>query len=184
MTLDSPRRVLIRLESPVSTADSWASRVAVSVSLATEEASIPDAYRLYLPQTWANDVERRKEAGVPKKIRFQTKPEIALGKIRSLVNEDVPRGVVLADAAYGDDSGFRERLVSLGLPYAVGIKSSTTLWPPGIMPLPPRPKSKIGRPSQLLQRDKQHQPLSSKDLALCLSTTDLRKVSGVKEHAA
>ena len=152
-------------------------RVAVSVSLATEEASIPAAYRLYLPETWANDGERRKQVGVPKEIRFQTKPEIALGQIRSLVNEDVPRGVVLADAAYGDDSGFREGLVSLGLSYAVGIKSSTTLWPPGIMPLPPRPKGKIGRPPRLQRRDEQHQPLSAKDLALCLSSTDLRKVS-------
>jgi SRSO17 transposase len=60
-------------------------RVAVSVSLATEEASIPAAYRLYLPEIWANDPERRKQAGVPKEIRFQTKPEIALGQIRSLV---------------------------------------------------------------------------------------------------
>ena len=66
-------------------------RVAVSVSLATEEASIPAAYRLYLPEVWANDKERRKEAGVPKEISFQTKPDIALGQIRSLVNEDVPR---------------------------------------------------------------------------------------------
>lgn len=152
-------------------------RVAVSVSLATEEASIPATYRLYLPEVWANDKERRKEAGVPKEIRFQTKPDIALGQICSLVNEDVPRGVVLADAAYGDDSGFREGLVSLGLCYAVGIKSSTTLWPPGIMPLPPLRKGKMGRPPRLLRRDDQHQPLSAKDLAFCLSTTDLRKVS-------
>ena len=133
-------------------------RVAVSVSLATEEASIPAAYRLYLPELWANDKERRKQAGVPKEISFQTKPEIALAQIRSLVNEDVPRGVVLADAAYGNNSGFREGLVSLGLSYAVGIQSSTTLWPPGIAPLPPRPRS-------------------AKNLTLCLSTADLRKVS-------
>ena len=117
-------------------------RVAVSVSLATEEASISLAYRLYLPKVWANDKERRKEAGVPKEISFQTKQDIALGQIRSLVNEDAPRGVVLADAAYGDDSGFREGLVSLGLCYAVGIKSSTALWPPGTMPLPPLPREK------------------------------------------
>ena len=74
-------------------------RVAVSVSLATEQASIPATYQLYLPEVWANDPERRKQAGVPREIRFQTKPEIALGHIRSLVHEDVPRGVVLADAA-------------------------------------------------------------------------------------
>ena len=128
-------------------------RVAVSVSLATEEASILAAYRLYLPETWVNDKERRKQAGVPQEISFQTKPDIALAQIRSLVNEDVPRGVVLADAAYGDDSEFREGLVSLDLSYAVGIKSTTTLWPPGIVPLPPRPKGKMGRPPRLLRRD-------------------------------
>jgi SRSO17 transposase len=152
-------------------------RVAVSVSLATEEASILAAYRLYLPETWVNDKERRKQAGVPQEISFQTKPDIALAQIRSLVNEDVPRGVVLADAAYGDDSEFREGLVSLDLSYAVGIKSTTTLWPPGIVPLPPRPKGKMGRPPRLLRRDKQHQPLTAKELALCLSAADLRIVS-------
>jgi SRSO17 transposase len=152
-------------------------RVAVSVSLATEEASIPAAYRLYLPETWANDAERRKQAGVPEEIRFQTKPEIALGQIRSLVNEEVPRAVVLADAGYGNDNGFREGLVSMGLSYAVGIQSSTTLWPPGIVPLSPLPKGKMGRPPRLLQRDEQHQPLTAKELALCLSATDLHKMS-------
>ena len=44
---------------------------------------------------------------MPHEIKFQTKPEIALGQIRSLVNKGMPRGVVLADAAYGKDSGFR-----------------------------------------------------------------------------
>ena len=152
-------------------------RVAVSVSLATAEASIPAAYQLYLPEAWANDKQRRKRAGVPQDIGFQTKPEIALAQIRSLVNEDVPRGVVLADAAYGDDSGFRDGLISLELYYAVGIKSTTTLWPPGIEPLPPQPKGKMGRPPRLLRRDKQHKPLTAKELALCLSATDLRRVS-------
>ena len=151
--------------------------MAVSVSLATEAASIPVAYRLYLPETWAHDEQRRKQAGVPKEIRFETKPEIALGQIRSLVNEDVPRGVVLADAAYGNDHGFRDGLVSLELLYAVGIQSSTTLWPPGIEPLPPLPKGKMGRPPGRLRRDEQQQPLTAKELALCLSATDLRKVS-------
>jgi len=152
-------------------------RVAVSVSLATEEASIPVAYRLYLPEAWANDEQRRKQAGVPKEIVFETKPEIALGQIRSLASQDVPRGVVLADAAYGNDSGFRDGLASLELLYAVGIQSSTTLWPPGTEPLPPRPKGKTGRPPGLLRRDERHQPLSAKDLALCLGAADLRKVS-------
>jgi SRSO17 transposase len=152
-------------------------RVAVSVSLATEQASIPAAYQLYLPEIWANDAKRRTQAGVPQEIRFQTRPDIALGQLRSLVNEDVPRGVVLADAAYGNDNGFREGLEALGLCYAVGIQSSTSLWAPGTVPLPPLAKGKMGRPPRRLRREEEHQPLGAKELALGLSAADLRKVS-------
>jgi len=56
-------------------------QVAVTPSLATWEASLPMAYRLYLPREWAEDRARRRRAGVPEEIRFQTKPEIALPQI-------------------------------------------------------------------------------------------------------
>ena len=119
-------------------------RIAVSVSLATAQTSLPAIYQLYLPEIWANDAERRRKAGVPEEVRFQTKPEIALTQIRSLVNEDVPRGVVLADAAYGNDNGFRQGLEALGFEYVVGVQSSTSVWPPGIAPLRPRPEAGWG----------------------------------------
>jgi SRSO17 transposase len=79
-------------------------------------------YRLYLPEVWANDPERGKKSGVPENIRLRTKPEIALGQIRSLLDEDVAPGVVLADAAYGNDHGFRAELERLEFQYAVGIQ--------------------------------------------------------------
>jgi SRSO17 transposase len=151
-------------------------RIAVSVSVATEQASLPVAYRLYLPEIWAQDPARRTKTGVPEEVRFQTKPEIALEQIRWLVEEDVPRAPVLADAAYGNDTGFREGLEGLGLSYAVGIQSSTSVWPPGVAPLPPRVRSTTGRPPKRLRRDERHQPLSVKELALCLSPSDLRRV--------
>lgn len=73
----------------------------------------------HLPAISAGGVVQRaqgcKKSGVPEEIRFQTKPEMALGQIPSLVKEDVPRGVVLADAAYGNDNGFREGLEALGI---------------------------------------------------------------------
>src|SRR6266446_2407547 len=152
-------------------------RVAVSLSLATEQASLPVAYQLYLPEIWAQDRARRNKAGVPKEIRFQTKPEMALAQIRSLLDEDVPRAPVLADAAYGNDNGFRDGLQQLGLEYAVGIQSSTSVWPPGFVPLPSKVRGVMGRPPKLLRRDERHQPLSVKELALCLSASDLRRVS-------
>src|SRR5438445_1302311 len=79
-------------------------RVAVSLSVSTNTASLPIAFRLYLPEVWANDAERRKQAGVPDQIRFQTKPQIALEQIRQAVKDEVTRGPVLADAGYGFDS--------------------------------------------------------------------------------
>jgi SRSO17 transposase len=152
-------------------------QVAVSISLATEQASLPAKYQLYLPENWASDAQLRKKAGVPKEIGFQTKPEIALGQIRSLVDESVLRGVVLADAAYGNDSDFRAGLEKLQLEYVVGIQTSTTVWPPGMTPLPPAPRKTMGRPPSLLRRDRHHQPLSVKELALCLGPGDLRRVT-------
>jgi SRSO17 transposase len=152
-------------------------RIAVSVSLATEQASLPVAYRLYLPEIWAQDQARRTQAGVPKEVRFQTKPDIALDQICALLQEDVPRAPVLADAAYGNDTGFRQGLEERGLSYAVGIQSSTSVWPPEVEPLPPKRRQATGRPPKLLRRDEQHQPLSVKELALCLSPSDLRRVS-------
>jgi len=56
-------------------------RVAVSLSVTTEKASMPIAFRLYLPEAWANDKQRREKAGVPEEIEFQTKPQIALAEI-------------------------------------------------------------------------------------------------------
>lgn len=152
-------------------------RVAVSLSLATEQASLPVAYQLYLPELWAQDSARRNKTGVPQEIRFQTKPQIALEQIRLQVEASVQRAPVLADAAYGNDNGFRDGLQQLGLEYAVGVPSSTSVWPPGVRPLPSKARGVMGRPPKLLRRDENHQPLSVKELALCLSPSDLRRVS-------
>src|ERR671911_1687762 len=82
-------------------------QVAVSLSLANHVASLPVAYRLYLPEAWAGDAERRIKAGVPPDTSFQTKPRIALDQIRAACAAGLPRGIVLTDAAYGNDTDFR-----------------------------------------------------------------------------
>src|ERR1700741_3225496 len=108
-------------------------QVAVSLSVANHHASLPVAYRLYLPKDWADDPVRRTVAGIPDDIRFQTKPEIALQQMRQALAAGVPPGVVLADPAYGNDSNFRAGITELGLPYALGILPGTTVWRPGEM---------------------------------------------------
>src|ERR1700722_2058418 len=146
-------------------------RVAVSLSVATWSSSLPVAWRLYLPESWAQDGNRRRRAGVPKEIEFRTKPQLALEQIRQAVKEEVPRGVVVADAGYGMDSQFRAGVTELGLPYVVGVQSSTTVWEPGKQPLPAKPWKGRGRPPRLLRRDPEHQPVSTKQLAIALPSS-------------
>ena len=160
-------------------------RVAVSLSVATERASMPVAFRLYLPASWVEDRKRRKKTGVPKSIQFQTKPEIALEQIRRAQQQGLPQGVVLADAGYGTDTKFRTELTKLNITYVVGIQSTTAVWKPGEEPQPAQVrKGNAGRPRKLLQRHAKCQPVSVKDLAFSLATEVWKKVSwrqGVKQ---
>jgi len=121
-------------------------QVAVSVSLATVSASVPIAWRLYLPEVWAEDEERRAKAGVPEEILFATKPEIALAQLQQAQRDAVPEGIVLADAGYGTNTSWREGLVAAGLRYVVGVISSVKVWPQGQEPQLVATGSGKGRP--------------------------------------
>ena len=75
-------------------------QVAVALSVANEQASLPIAYRLYLPEAWAGDLlGRRAKAGIPGEIALGTKPQIALEQIRDALKQGVPPGGVLAEDA-------------------------------------------------------------------------------------
>jgi SRSO17 transposase len=145
-------------------------QVAVTLSLANHDASLPVAYRLYLPEDWAKDQARRRKANVPETTAFQTKPEIALEQIKAARAAGLPEGVVLMDAGYGNDTKLRREITTLGMSYVAGIGSNTSAWPPGTGPLPAPSGKGIGRPPKLLRRDEQHQPISVKALALGLPT--------------
>lgn len=152
-------------------------QVAVSLSVATAEASLPVTWRLYLPESWAGDSERRRKAGVPHEIRFATKQKIALEQIRHALEAGIAEGVVLADAAYGNDSGFRAELEDLGLQYVVGVQASMTVWRPGEGPLPAEPYKGMGRPPKLLRRNAERQPVALERLARELPPKAFREVS-------
>ena len=152
-------------------------QIAVSLSVANDHASLPVAWRLYLPEGWANDPARRDKAGVPEDVVFRTKPEIALDQIRTALSAGVPSGVVLADAGYGVDTAFRTGLTAIGLSYIVGIQSSTSLWSAGMGPLPPKAWSGRGRPPSLVRRDPEHKPVSARQLAQTLPESMWRSVT-------
>jgi SRSO17 transposase len=153
-------------------------QVAVSLSVANDFGSIPVAYRLYLPKTWTEDDARRTRAKIPVEIAFATKAQIALSQIKAAHDSGIPLGVVVADAAYGNDTSFRDGVEHLGMQYCVSVQKSTTVWANGKMPLAPvRKAAKHGRPMTRLQRTKDHRPQNVEDVALSLSPSDFHEIS-------
>jgi SRSO17 transposase len=151
-------------------------QVAVTLSLATAEGSLPLAYRLYLPHEWTLDRKRCERAGVPKQVAFATKGQLAWEQIEAALGAGIARGTVLMDAGYGDEAALRDRLSARGLTYAVGIKSATTVWWAEHQPAP-AVKQTRGRPRSRVRRDERHQPISVCDLAWALPAANYRTIT-------
>jgi len=96
--------------------------------VATRTEHLPIDFELYLPRSWTEDAARRQEARIPDEVQFKTKPELALQMIDHAIEDEVPRGVVLADEAYGNSSDFRAEVTKRELEYAVAINSNTGVW--------------------------------------------------------
>jgi SRSO17 transposase len=151
-------------------------QVAVSLSFATAEGSLPLAYRLYLPADWADDEARRKRAGVPESVAFATKHEIAWRQIEAALAAGIARGTVLMDAGY-ENAILRDRLTEHQLQYAAGIHPQTMLWWGAHQPGPMPPKPKRGPQRKRAVRDAAHQPISALQIARALPTTSYCTVS-------
>ena len=95
-------------------------QIATSLVVATRTEQLPIDFALYLPAAWLTD-DRREEARIPWTLKFATKPELALQLIRRAVEDGIPRGLVLADQAYGTSEDFRDGVRALGLHYAVAV---------------------------------------------------------------
>jgi SRSO17 transposase len=150
-------------------------QVAVSLSLANHAASLPIAWRLYLPLEWTADAARCAAAGIPETVGFLSKPEIALEQIRAACVADLPRGVVLMDAGYGTNTWLREEIGALGLAYIAGIPPQSSVWAPGTAP--PLPWSGRGRRPKLMRRDAEDRPVSVKALARNLPAASWQTIS-------
>jgi SRSO17 transposase len=87
---------------------------------------------LYLPRDWADDAERRQEAGVPETVAFRTKPALALEMLERAFEADVPARWVVGDAVYGSDGKLRRALEAWEQGYALAVKSTEkpTTFPP------------------------------------------------------
>ena len=83
---------------------------------------------LYLPQGWAGDWERRREAGVPAEVVFRIKGQLAQVMIARAVAAGVPFGWVAGDTVYGNDRRLRRWLEEQGLPHVLAVKNNEARW--------------------------------------------------------
>ncbi|WP_169531072.1 transposase [Azotobacter chroococcum] len=90
----------------------------------------------------------------------------------------------VANAGYGNDTGFRDGLTERGLTYAVGVQGTTTVWPESEASLPSKPWKGVGRKPSLLRRDAEHRPISVKALELGLPSQCLpyRHLAAGQQH--
>ena len=116
----------------------------VSVTLASREVPVMVGLRLFLPETWTNDVERMVRAGVPKDRQVaRTKPEIALDEIDRVIASGARFGCVLADSGYGSSGAFRQALSQRKLQWAVGLPRHQNVYPTDVELM--FPVAKVGK---------------------------------------
>lgn len=145
----------------------------VSINAATDDASCPLQWRLFVPQCWDADEERRARAKIPAELRHEPKWELALQSVDELLEWGLERQVVGADGGYGDITAFRVGLEERELEYVVQVKAGTSAHRAEAAPVLPDYQGR-GRPRSARYPDK---PLSLKDLVLAAGVEQTREVS-------
>jgi SRSO17 transposase len=117
----------------------------VSLTLATAEVPVCLGLRLYLPEGWCADAERRARARVPEGIAYRPKWRIALDEVDHVLASGARFGCVLADAEYGRAAEFRAGLNERSLAFAVGVLPTQKVYPADVTLFSPERKA-TGRP--------------------------------------
>ena len=121
-------------------------QVAVSLSVSTWNASLPIAWRLYLPEVWCQDAKRCQQAGVPEGVEFQTKPEIALRADSASFAAAGSCGSGTGRCRLWAQHAVPHRLTELGLQYIGGIETPPLCGNRGNNPCRPRRESRAVEP--------------------------------------
>ena len=147
-------------------------QVLVSVNAASDRASCPLDWRLFVPESWDQDEERRRRARIPEEVRHVPKWQLALQIIDQLLTWGLPRRVVQADGGYGDITAFRTGLEERELEYVVQVKGVTSAQPADATPVTPA-YAGMGRPPVARYPEK---PASLKQLALSAGREQVRTI--------
>jgi SRSO17 transposase len=147
-------------------------QVLVTVNAATDRASCPLGWRLFLPASWDQDAERRAKAKIPDDVRHVPKWQLALDIVDELIAWGLERRVVQADGGYGDITAFRVGLEQRELDYVVQVKGVTSAQPPEAVPVTPAYPGR-GRPPVARYPDK---PVSLRELVLAAGREEVHVV--------
>ncbi|MFE7169834.1 IS701 family transposase [Streptomyces sp. NPDC057616] len=112
-------------------------QVAVSVHAATDTASCPLDWQLYLPREWTDEPDRCRRAGVPQDVVHQEKWRLALGLLDTLAQWQLKAPVIVADAGYGVSTPFRLALQERGLSYVLALQGKEVAHPEDAEPHQP-----------------------------------------------
>jgi SRSO17 transposase len=137
-------------------------QLGVSVNAVTEQASCPLDWRLFLPECWDDDAERRAASHVPARVRHRPKWQLVLDMVDELGTWGLVPPVLVADAGYGEAGEFRQGLDDREIGYVVQVKADTSAYPEQVHPTT-APYTGRGRRPRLRYRDR---PPSLKQLAL------------------
>ena len=129
-------------------------QVTVSVHAAGARGTLPLGWRLYLPEDWCEDELRRARAKIPAAVGFETKPALAGGLIEQAAGWQIPLAPILADCAYGDDSGFRTKLAARELEYVVAVSAQLGVYGPETSFAVPTRNGSTGRPRTVARADR------------------------------
>lgn len=156
-------------------------QVGVSVHLASDVASCPVNWRLFVPERWdpsspkaAEDVlARRAKAAIPDEIGHREKWRLGLDMIDEMSGWGLRPPLLVADAGYGEIGEFRQGLEDRDIPYVVQVASTVTAYPPPTQRSAP-PYSGAGRRPPRIYRE--NAP-TVKELALAAGRDAAREVS-------
>lgn len=129
-------------------------QVTVSVHAVGVRGTLPLGWQLYLPEDWCKDELRRARAKIPASVCFQTKPTLASTIVEQAAGWQIPLAPILADQAYGDDSGFRTRLDELELEYVAAVAAKASVYPSGTRFEVPARRAGTGRPPMVARADR------------------------------
>jgi SRSO17 transposase len=129
-------------------------QVTVSVHAAGARGTLPLGWRLYLPEEWCDDELRRARAKIPAAVGFETKPTLAGALVEEAAGWQIPLAPILADCAYGDDTGFRTRLHAQELEYVLAVSAQISVYGPETTFAIPKRNGATGRPRTVARPDR------------------------------